>query len=107
MREYPKLGTEVKFIRQDVQNSCLVEGIGEVQGIFYDPRKMPMVRVKVGDEAFNIDLVAVNPEEGFKEAYESMLEEVKVLTKEGNDKAQAIVKEYNEKIDAIYSEFLK
>ena len=104
--KYPKLGSEVKFIRQDLQTKTLVEGVGEVQGIFLDPRKMPMVRIKAGEEAYSVDLKAVDYDEEFKAKYEAMIAEVMELTKEGNEKAKVIVDEYNDKVDAKYKELL-
>lgn len=104
--KYPELKSEVRFIRQDVENKVLVEGIGEVQGIFLDARKMPMVRVKAGEDAYNIDLAAINYDEAFKVKYEALLAEIAEITKDGNDKVKAIVEEYNAMVDKKYEELL-
>lgn len=103
---YPELGTEVRFIRQDLQAKTLVEGKGYIQGIFLDPRKMPMARVKDGEEAYSIDLAAINYDDNFKAKYKALLAEIAEITKEGNEKAKAIVDEYNAKVDDKYKELL-
>ena len=83
MKEYPKLGTEVDYLRQDLEKQELVSGSGIAEGIFIDPKGKIMVFVRDGDNKYQIDLVAVNPDEGFEQTYKDGLAKIKAITAEG------------------------
>lgn len=106
MKEYPKLGTEVKYLRQDLEKQELVSGSGIAEGVFIDPKGKTMVFVRDGDNKYQIDLVAVNPDEGFEAKYSHQLRLIKEVTKEGNDRVKKVADRYNQKVDAMYKELL-
>ena len=103
---YPALNSTVKYIRQDYTTKEMVNGEGTVTALFLDPQNRILVAVKDGENKYNVDLAAINPNAEFGDKYKNMLDEVKKVSKEGNGKSQAIVDDYNAMVEALYSEVL-
>ena len=103
---YPDLNSTVKYVRQDYETKEMVKGEGTVNAVFLDPSNRVLVAVKDGDSKYNVDLNAINPDDEFAENYKTMLDEVKEVSKEGNDKSRAIVDEYNARVESLYSQIL-
>ena len=104
-REYPEIGEKIKYIRCD-KDGNMEEGYGVVRSIFLDPNDRPMVQVKDGQEAYNIDLYGVNPGEGARETYQKLIETVREIEAEGNALVKETVDRYNQSVSDAYSSVL-
>lgn len=108
-----EIGTKVSYIRQITQRFLdrdqtipnpnfgkVVKGKGIVMAYCLDTNKRRMIQIKDGDAVFNVDHAAIDCSPEFIKEYENHIENVKGLTKEGNDKSKAIVTEYNARIES-------
>ena len=103
--EYPAIGTQVPYLRADDEGN-IFDGVGTVMAIYLDPRNRLMVRIKQGQQDYNVDFIGLNYSEDTRKAYQDVIDRVKSVTVEGNEMVKATVASYNRKVDAIYSELL-
>ena len=99
--EYPQIGTSVSYLRAD-DDGQVHQGNGIVQAVFLDPNKRIQAQVRDGEEAWNVDLFCINPNDDTRKAYAKLIKEVQGLTDEGNKLVQKTVSEYNDKVKAAY-----
>jgi len=99
----PELGSVVGYVRVDSEKAIHV-GSAVVRSIFLSPDDRLMVQVKDReDNAFNVDLVCINPSRGLVKKYEDMMVEVSRISSESNDAIKDMVEGFNETIDDIYN----
>lgn len=104
--KYPALGEKINYMRADAKTGALAFGVGIVRAIFLSEDQRPQVQVLDGENAWNIDLVAVNPTEETKKRYAALVSEVQKISAEGNELVKVTVSEYNEKVRAAYDRVL-
>lgn len=94
-----QIGDKVTYIRHSKDG--VSEGEAKIKGIGLDGESRAIVLLVEGDNSFNTYTACVNPTEDFKEQFTAMVTELEELSKEGNDKAKAIVEQYNGKISVM------
>ena len=103
---YPLLGSKVKFIRVNQETSALSDGVGIVKAIMLDPNNRVQVQVHDGVNAWNIDIVCVNPSDGVKALYADLIKNVQAISEEGNELVRSTVEVYNENVKLAYDAVL-
>ena len=103
---YPLLGSKVKFIRVNQETSALSDGVGIVKAIMLDPNNRVQVQVHDGVNAWNIDIVCVNPSNGVKALYADLIKNVQAISEEGNELVRSTVEVYNENVKLAYDAVL-
>lgn len=98
------LGEEVSYIRYNKDG--VSEGVAHLKGIGLDGEGRAIVLLKAGEDSFNTFLACVSPTPEFCEEFRARIAEIDALTKEGNEKAKAIVDEYNLRVDTIYDKLV-
>lgn len=91
-----QIGDKVTYIRHSKDG--ISEGEAKIKGIGLDGESRAIVLLVEGENSFNTYVSCVNPSDEFKAQFIAMVSELEELSKEGNDKAKAIVEEYNQKI---------
>jgi len=104
-QKYPQIGKLVTYLRADEEGN-IIEGSGSVEAILLDPRGRLMVRVKDGEDGFNIDIIAINYDKSSKDTYKELINGVVEITKEGNELVKKTVESYNAKVEDFYSRIL-
>ena len=99
--EYPRLGSKIEYIRPTVEGE-IISGVGMVKTIYLSDDKRPMVQVKDGENAWNIDLFCINPTDEETEQYGAMIAEVRRVSEEGNKKISILAAEYGEMVSNRY-----
>lgn len=100
-QNYPELGSTVHYARAD-QAGAVHQGAGKVQAIFVHADRRPMVQVRDGDTAWNIDLAMINPTPEKVAEYSSAIMEIKELEDRGNGLVKETIASFNAKVDEVY-----
>lgn len=110
---YPKIGSKVDFVRQNLQSQDVERGSGMILAVCLDATKRLVVHVAPDHpegtdqpQNFNVDISCLNPTDEFIKKFSDKLEEIKSVSSEGNGKVEAIVSEYNNRVTEIYTELL-
>lgn len=88
------IGDTVQYIRHNQDGISQGEAILKGIGLDADGRKIVLLKDAEG-KSFNTYLAAVNPSEEFIAAFKAHVAEIEALSKEGNEKAKAVVDDYN------------
>lgn len=78
--------------------TVLIEG-GTVVGIFLNESKRLMASIMKDGERFNAHMAAVNAEPSFKEEFDTMMQDVDKLTKEGNADVTKVATQWNTMVE--------
>lgn len=101
------IGQTVKYVRNvpDMasKKNNFQEGEGFVIAQFLNADRRPMVQVKDGEHAVNVDLFAVNPSEEFIEAYKAMFAKIDELSNQANAEIKALTDKANADIQDVYT----
>jgi hypothetical protein len=115
-KNYPLLGTVVKYVRQkhDKQKIEVEVGEGVVVGINLDHRNRVVVFLELDQinpntgkkDRINVDFACLNPSNEFIEDYTEQIKAIEELAEEGNAKVHKIVNIYNNKTEDIWNNLI-
>ena len=115
-KNYPLLGTVVKYVRQkhDKQKIDVEVGEGVVVGINLDHRNRIVVFLELDQinqntgkkDRINVEFACLNPSEQFIKDYTEEIKIIDTLAEEGNAKVQKIVNIYNNKTEDIWNNLI-
>lgn len=104
MEKKPELGQKVRYVR--VNSEGVVEsGEGFVQAILIGVEKRTNIQVKDGDNAFNLEPMAINPNDDEERAFTAHVKKIRGMADDFNKRAQDVVLEGNTAILNLNTEF--
>lgn len=100
-----QLGDIVNYVRVS-ENDEVLSGEGLVVAILIDHTGRPVVRIHDAGKKYNIDRVAINPDDEAKQKYVDSIRAIRKYSAESNKQVQELVNKLNAEVEQMTTEAL-
>lgn len=98
------LGQKVRYVRVK-SDGVITSGEGVIQAIIIGIEKRKNFQVKDGDDAFNLEPMAINPTDDEERAYTAHVKTIRAMADDFNKRANELVQAGNAAIMNLNTEF--